>query len=190
MKKYLLAAAMAAGCATAFAQNAPSPVYFALGAGPSHLNYDCTDATACRNKDIGYKLVGGYRLNRNLAVELAYVNYGKTTAHVTSPSEYDTNTDVAGWQAGVAYSVPFGRSFQATGRAGLAYNRTAFGAQSDSASYFKANSKAALYLGAGVSYRLHDSASLFADLDLSSADDGVNGAFGVRLLSAGVKLDF
>jgi opacity protein-like surface antigen len=193
MKKFLLAATVLAAAASAQAQSTPSRVYLALGAGQSHLNYSCEGGTGCSNKDIGYKIVTGYRFRPDIAGEVSFVNYGK---HVGTfyPEELggtgmNVTSDVTSWRVGAAYSRNLVRAIEGTVRGGLAYSRTAYSASTEN-TFFNAENKLSLYVGAGVSLRLHDTASLFADIDLSSADDGVNGTFGVRLLSAGVKLDY
>ena len=63
--------------------------------GQSTLNDGCNDlssvfaslggtSTSCDDKDTGWKLFGGYRVNRNFAVEGSYINWGEISGAGTA----------------------------------------------------------------------------------------------------------
>lgn len=73
MKKIALAGLLLAAVGSASAQ-----VYVGGGFGPSHVNIDCPAILGkCDTSDTGYKVYGGYKLNPSVALEVAYVDFGK-----------------------------------------------------------------------------------------------------------------
>lgn len=76
--------------------------------------------TACKDTDTAWKLFGGYRFNRYLAVEASYINWGEVTASAVSGGQ---PVDVAAEQksygvAGVG-SLRLGPSFEVFGKLGF-----------------------------------------------------------------------
>jgi OOP family OmpA-OmpF porin len=81
----------------------------------------CGDATSigftgCDDKDVAWKLQGGYQFNRNAAVEVGYVNFGKFKA--TAPG---VSGEVEAWAIELlgVLSIPLTREFSVYGKAGF-----------------------------------------------------------------------
>jgi opacity protein-like surface antigen len=68
------------------------------------------------NDDSAYKIFAGYRLNRFLGFEAAYVNLGKPSGEVIPGTNAKAAVD--GWAPYVVGTVPLGRFFELYGRAG------------------------------------------------------------------------
>jgi opacity protein-like surface antigen len=68
-------AVLAGCCLGTVAHAADNGFYFGVGAGRSDYNLD----SALKNKDTGYKLLGGVRLLDSFGVELNYADHGKAS---------------------------------------------------------------------------------------------------------------
>lgn len=85
MKRLILAAAIAAAISTpAIAQDRG---FYAGGhLGQATIDKFCDDTAgtgiSCDDKDTSWKILGGYQVNRNFAVELGYIDFGKVQASV------------------------------------------------------------------------------------------------------------
>ena len=122
MRKMLALAVAAtswASCAPAAEQDAG--FYAGLALGQTRLTDWCNSApgvtiSACEDSDTGWKLLGGYRFNRYLAIEATYVDWGKVsgTANGISVSAEQTS-----WGAGVVGSLPINAQFSIFGKAGF-----------------------------------------------------------------------
>lgn len=177
MKKIALAALLAASFGGASAQ-----VYVGGGFGPSHVNLDCPAILgSCDTSDTGYKLYGGYKLNPAVALEVAYVDFGK--AKFTGGS-----LAADGFLINAAFRHNFTRELNGVARLGVAALDTKLsgprvigGSQTDSSTK--------LYFGLGAEYALQKNFKLTAGADFTSAEfQGDSGA--VRLLSIGAQYDF
>src|ERR1019366_407542 len=76
-----------------------------------------------RNRNTGYKLFGGYQMNRYFALEGGYSDLGKFgfTANTLPPGTLDGNIKIQGLNLDLVGTVPLGEKFSAFGRAGLFY---------------------------------------------------------------------
>ena len=79
-----------------------------------------------RDRDTGYKLFGGYQLNRNFAVEGGYFDLGKFgyTANTTPAGTLSVDMRVKGLNLDLVGSLPLSERFSAFGRVGLNYAQT------------------------------------------------------------------
>jgi OmpA-OmpF porin, OOP family len=96
---------------------------FYLGAalGQARLTDWCNSApgvtiTSCEDTDTGWKLFGGYRFNRYLAIEATYVDWGKVTGTANGISAAAEQTSMG---AGVVGSFPINPQFSLFGKAGF-----------------------------------------------------------------------
>lgn len=177
MKKIALAALLAVSFGGASAQ-----VYVGGGFGPSHVNIDCPAILGnCDTSDTGYKVYGGYKLNPAVALEVAYVDFGK--AKFTGGSFASD-----GFLINAAFRHNFTRELNGVARLGLATLDTKLsgprvigGSQTDSSTK--------LYFGLGAEYALQKNFKVTAGADFTNAEfQGDSGA--VRLLSIGAQYDF
>lgn len=112
-----------ATCVPAAAQGAGFEAGFFVGAalGQARLTDWCDPVagatiSACEDTDTGWKLVGGYRFSRYLAVEATYIDWGKVsgTANGISATAEQTSMGV-----GVVGSLPINPQFSIFGSAGF-----------------------------------------------------------------------
>jgi len=75
------------------------------------------------DEDIGYKLLGGYKVNKNFAVEGGYFNLGKFgfTANTTTAGSLTGTIKLQGVNLDALGILPFTEKFSAFGRVGLIY---------------------------------------------------------------------
>src|SRR5690349_617785 len=107
----------------AFSQEQTETSGFYLGGGVGQFNakindVDQVDNTIDRWKqdDTAYKFFAGYRLNRFLGVEAAYVNLGKPSGAVVPGFNVDQSVD--GFAPYVVGTIPLGPYFELNGRVG------------------------------------------------------------------------
>ncbi len=63
--------------------SASAQVYVGATAGQAKWNDDCKGTTKCDTTSTGYKLFGGYNIDKNFAVEASYFSLGKINANGT-----------------------------------------------------------------------------------------------------------
>ena len=75
------------------------------------------------DRDVGYKLYGGYKFNKNFAVEGGYFNLGKFgfTANTTPAGSLTGTGKFQGLNLDLVGILPFTEKFSAFGRAGYIY---------------------------------------------------------------------
>lgn len=176
MKKVLLAAALVASCGVASAQN-----YAGAVLGLSGLNATC-DGASCDNTDTGYKLYGGYGVAPNLAIEVAYTDFGKATASgvgVLYNNIKTSSVSVVG-----AFRMALGTDFTGVARLGLASTKTKWDLTNAGS-----KSKIGLYAGLGAEYALTKDIMLTGLADLATGE--VNGdSATVYLVGVGAQVGF
>lgn len=137
MKKVLVAAGLAAAAFSlpAAAQVNMSSVYVGGSIGQSMMDDQCDGVAAgvsCDDKDMAWRLLGGYQINRNFAVELGYHNLGEAKA---SFGGVEAKVKMSVWELVGVGMLPLGNQFSAYGKLGLTYGtaegNTNFGASAD-----------------------------------------------------------
>ena len=96
-----------------------SPFYIGLGGGVSFLEPE-TDSVALsleEDRDIGYKLFGGYRFDSNLGIEIFWADLG--TAELGSSSGSTSSVDYSAYGIGAVYQYPLNQHWSLIGKAGL-----------------------------------------------------------------------
>lgn len=94
--------------------------YIAGALGASDFS-GCPAGASCDSSDPAYKVYGGYRLTRHLALEAGYTDLGKTTA---TAGDAVTETKPRGATLHVVGLWPLGQRFSLLGRVGLIYGDT------------------------------------------------------------------
>lgn len=202
MKKTILALAILAASFAASAQ-----VYVEGNIGRGNVNADCSDFASCDHSSTGGKLVGGFKINPNVAVEATYFSFGKANASdgaTASGYGHTLSANVAasakssGVGLGVAGFLPVSNDVNLIGRLGIAKLKATGNASASvsldgrvlaSDSESESESHTAPYFGIGVSYAINKNLSVNAAADFSKAklaDETAN----VRLLSVGVGYTF
>jgi OOP family OmpA-OmpF porin len=123
LKKTTIAALVAASglalSSGAFAQAKPADTGFYIGASVGQSTADCdTSGTglSCDDKDTAYKVFGGYKFNRNLAVEAGYTPLGEVTA---SGGGVNITAEATAWELVGVGMFPLGNNFSVYGKLGL-----------------------------------------------------------------------
>ncbi|MEQ1591200.1 MAG: outer membrane beta-barrel protein [Thiobacillaceae bacterium] len=79
------------------------------------------------NTDTGWKLFGGYQLNKNIGFEAAYVNLGSLTVNATyatpAGSPARANIDVDGFQLSAVGTLPLNDAFAVFGKVGAFFSK-------------------------------------------------------------------
>jgi OOP family OmpA-OmpF porin len=210
MQKLCIIFALALGL-TGVAHVSFAQFYIGGGVGPAWANIDdnavnVAGATASslskEERDIGWKLFGGYEFNKNFALELGYFKLGgqfQATRTVTAPFAGAVNYSV--WSSGgfldVVGTLPIGHDFSLIGRAGGVYSSTnanigLTGALGPGPGYPGPNPKASEWggkLGLGLQYDFTKSVGMRAEWeryfkigDSSTTGQGDVDVFGFSLM--------
>jgi OOP family OmpA-OmpF porin len=122
--------------------------YAGLSFGQSSADVDCSGLTTCDDSDTAWKILGGYRFNRNLAVEFGYTDLGE----VSGSDGVDTVTvESTAFELVAVGTMPIADKFSVYGKIGLYRGETdaeVVGPSAGSAS----ESNTDLTFGVGVQY--------------------------------------
>ncbi|MDO9237007.1 MAG: outer membrane beta-barrel protein [Aquabacterium sp.] len=186
MKQLVCGAAALVLCAAAHAES-----YVGGVIGSSQIEASCSLTTECSTNDTGVKIYGGYVLPGaplpQLALEVAYINFGQARASTTS---FVVRTvDVSALTFGAAMRLKFTPALQGVGRLGVAR----VNAEDNGAGVFgvgaKSKSGFELYAGLGLEYALNKQFKLVGTADFSSYDTG-NQSGSVHLIGVGAQYGF
>ena len=147
------------------------------------------------DRDTGYKLYGGYRLNRNFAVEAGYFDLGRFdyTLNTRPPGSLNGNLRVRGLNLDLVGILPVGERFSVFGRVGAAYaqSRTgfsSFGAVPVAGSRDEKNTN--LKVGVGLQYAFTDRLAVRAELERYRIKDEVRNRGHIDMASVGLVYQF
>jgi len=161
-----------------------------VGGSIGTTRYDICDqlvsagATSCDDQNTGFKIFGGYKFNRYLAVEGGYVDFGKMYAYSTGPG---INTDVlvnAYYVSGIL-AVPVAGRASLFGKAGGEFWEGEVNGASPTASARATDSGTGLMYGAGASFDLSDNVGLRGEWERYDVDGN-----DVDLVSVGIEFMF
>lgn len=147
-------------------------------------------------RDTGYKLYGGYRINRNLAVEGGYFDLGKFGYTATTvPAGTLTGTiKLRGLNLDVVGIVPINAKFSAFGRIGLNYAeaRDSFTGTGSVTVLNPSPSKRDVNykLGLGIQYDFTPSLGVRVEAERYRIDDAVGSKGDVDLVTVGLLYRF
>ena len=137
----------------AMAQKSASGFYAGVGLGQSTSSDFCNQlGPTCKDKDQTWRVLGGYQISRNFAVEAGYQNLGDNA----DPTTFMTAKAQVMELVGIA-AYPITRDFSVFGKAG-AYRGRMRGANLGTASFNVSNTD--LTMGLGVQWHLIDALSL------------------------------
>lgn len=171
--------------------------YFGAAIGQASASDYCSDTSglviaSCDDKDTSFKIFGGYRFTRNVAVEVAYVDLGKY--HATGSDAgvpFTVNTELTGITIQGVGIVPFGNEFSLMGRIGAIFwdlnnSATVGGFQGGSG-----DSGVDIALGVGAQYKFARNFGVRADLDYyPNLGNSNTGEDNVTAISIGVVFLF
>lgn len=188
MKKFLLSALIAAGSVGVHAEG----LYIGVAAGGSHLNLHCASGVSCDEGDTGFKLLGGYKLTKNVAVEAHYVDYGNVKGRVsgdTSGFDIAADANLSALGVGLALLGDFTPAWNGVVRAGLARNKLKTSGSAGGFSFFDSDTSTNAYIGAGVGYKLTQEITVNAAVDYTRKALG-NEAIKATLYTIGATYNF
>ena len=174
----LAALAVAAAAPAAYAQDENAGFYLGGGVGQFNAQIDDVDQVdetveGWDEDDTAYKFFGGYRLNKFLAFELAYVNLGEPSGPVVPGFNVDASVD--GFAPYVVGTIPLGNWFEVYGRLGYYFYDATVGVENevDDRVEFDEESEDLVY-GAGIGANIGERLNVrfeYERFDLQGVDD-------------------
>ena len=155
-----------------------------------------TNSISDRDRNTGYKLFGGYQINRNFAVEGGYFDLGKFgyTANTTPAGTLSGDMRVRGLNLDLVGTLPMSERFSAFGRVGLNYAQAKDSFSSTGAVIAtnpNPSEKGTNYkLGVGLQYALSDALSVRGELERYRVKDGVGNRGHIDMASVGLVYRF
>jgi OOP family OmpA-OmpF porin len=148
------------------------------------------------NRDVGYKLFGGYQLNKNIAVEGGYFDLGKFgyTATTVPPGTLTGNIKLRGVNLDLIGMLPITEKFSAFGRVGANYAQArdsfsgtgAVSVSNPNPRKRELNHK----FGLGLQYAFSESLAMRAEVERYRINDAVGRRGDVDMLSVGLVYRF
>jgi OOP family OmpA-OmpF porin len=143
------------------------------------------------DRDTGYKVFGGLRLNRNLALEAGYFNLGTFSFTTTPAGTLDGKIKVQGLNFDAVGILPIAPKFSAFGRIGLQYAQSKDTFSGTSAANSSASKSAVNYkAGAGVQYDFTPTLGMRGEWERYRINDAVGSRGDMDLLSVGLIFVF
>lgn len=188
MKKIALAGLLTAMMAAASAQ-----VHVGGAVGQARVNLSCEDFDlGCDKSDTGHKVYVGYKFNPLIAIEAAYVDFGKgTRGYTDSGSEFTQSFESRGALVAAAFRHAAHPQLSLVGRVGLSFLKTKYKESARDYGVTSSLSDESIkpYFGLGIEFALNKSLRITADADFTTAEvDDEKGS--VRLLSVGLQHSF
>jgi OOP family OmpA-OmpF porin len=148
------------------------------------------------DRDIGYKLYGGYQFNPNFSMEGGYFDLGKFgfTANTSPAGTLDGNIKIRGLNLDLVGTLPITEKFSAFGRGGLIYSQSrdsfsgtgAVGVSNPNPSKNDTGYK----LGLGLQYAFTKSLAMRTEVERYRINDAVGHKGDVDLVSVGLVYRF
>lgn len=144
----------------------------------------------------GYKVFGGYQLNRNFALEGGYFDLGNFgyTANTVPAGTLTGNARVRGLNLDLVGILPITEKFSAFGRAGVTYAQTRdrfAGTGAVSVTNPNPSKRAANYkLGLGLQYAFTDALAMRGEVERYRINDAVGNKGDIDLISVGLVYRF
>lgn len=148
------------------------------------------------NRDLGFKLFGGYQFNKYFALEAGYFDLGKFefTSTGLPPGTLNGNIKLRGVNLDAVGILPITEKFSAFGRVGVNYAKTedsfvgggSLTVLNPNPSKHDTNYK----IGFGLQYALNDSLALRAEAERYRINDAVGNNGDIDLISVGLVFRF
>lgn len=191
LSKLLLATGTASLLSGAALAQGTSSYYLEAGVGQARASVDCAGTTVCDRSDTSLRLIAGYTLSPQWALELSFARLGRirATAEVPEVGTVQASARLRSVGIGVAGTLPLNDSVALVGRLGIASNKTSVSGSSGGTSVSDSETRTAPYVGAGLDYALSKTVSLGLSADRTEARyQGEKTS--VTSFGAGVKLRF
>jgi OOP family OmpA-OmpF porin len=157
-----------------------------------------TSSISDDDRDTGYKLFGGYQLNRYFGIEAGWFDLGKMgyTATTTPAGTLRGDVKVRGLNLDAVGTLPLTDRLSLLGRVGVAHARTrgTFAATGAVTNPYGGTQRSArdtgVKLGAGLAWRLADAWELRGEVERLRIKDSVGNRGHIDLLSVGLVYRF
>ena len=173
--------------------------YMGASAGQTKFDTGITPITASLDdKDSGFKIFGGYDIDKNFSVEAHYVDFGEASLSGTNgqtfrrdgtTSQFNSAASIkskaSAWGVAVIAGIPVTESVRPFAKVGFNRVSSELTVTSTTATSTKENSTESLY-GVGVEYSLTKAIALRIEYEIHNGDDDLE----AKLLSAGLKFRF
>ncbi len=143
-----------------------------------------------KDKAIPLKFFIGCDFNQNLAAEVGYKTFGKTTVDPVPGSGSTLGSSVHALYVAAKASKSLSEDWSLFGKLGVTYNTASFTGTGELRELSGSGSKANLYAGLGVAYKLSKDFSLTLELERFGSATQKDMKFKMDGLSAGVHYQF
>lgn len=158
-------------------------LYMGGSIGQMKAEGDCPSGFACDLKDTGWKIFGGYRPHRNLAIEATYANWGEITLSTQAGSVTVSGTGtISSWGAAAVGLIGEER-FSLFAKAGILVTEKEVEASGGGISTSEVNDGAEFHWGLGAIFKIGRNVGLRAEWEELAKSE-------VRFLSLGVQYSF
>ena len=179
----------------------PTGAYIGFGVGATGFKLKKEDFNAIGattrsfdERDTGFKVFGGYRLNENLAIEGQYTRLGKAEIRYSAAGGLSGTEKYRASSLSVAAvgSVPVTTDLSLFAKAGPSYNSAKSSFSNAALGMASSGNKLGLLVGVGASYKLTDSVSARVEFENFSRVGEVakGGRSSVTMVSAGLAYQF
>ncbi|MEO6353415.1 MAG: OmpA family protein [Burkholderiaceae bacterium] len=146
------------------------------------------------DRDVGYKLFGGYKFNKYFAVEGGYFNLGEFgyTATTVPAGTLNGNIKLQGLNLDLVGMLPITEKFSAFGRVGVNYAqaRDSFTGTIVVANPNPHKRDTNLKVGLGLQYAFTDSLAMRAEVERYRINDAIGNKGDIDLISVGLLYQF
>jgi OOP family OmpA-OmpF porin len=195
----LIGAAAVALSPSAFAQEQAHKFYLGGAYGQTKLAGGCDDVrdafsslggttSSCSDKDNGWKIFGGYQVNRNFAVEASYIDWGAINGS-GRVGAIPVNVTGEAQSFGVAAVgiLPLNERFSVFGKAGILMTDTKVSARATSGALSSSSSEddssSELHIGVGALFNVSESFAIRAEWERATDTK-------IDMISIGVQVRF
>ncbi len=205
----LMAIAVLAAITSPLAMADVSDWYFGINAGQSRAKIDdariisgllagrfATTSIRDDDRDTGYKIFGGYQINRNFAFEAGYFDMGKFgyIANTVPLGSLTGEIKIRGLSLDLVGTLPLGEKFSMFGRVGLSHAEardtfTGTGLVHVVKPYVTKRDDGVKY-GVGMQYAFNESWAMRVEAERHRVNDGVGNRGDIDLVSAGLIYRF
>jgi OOP family OmpA-OmpF porin len=139
---------------------------------------------SCDQKDSSFKIFGGYRMNRNFALEASYFDYGDFKANgQTFGVPFTISGDATAWGIAAMGILPVGERFSLFGKAGLLMSDMSVAAAGVGGAGTEDESESGLHIGVGAMLNLTNNIGIRAEWERNDEAD-------IDMMSIGVQVRF
>jgi OOP family OmpA-OmpF porin len=140
--------------------------------------------SSCDQKDSAFKLFGGYRFNRNFAIEGSYFDYGDVkVSGQTFGVPFTVSGDATAWGAAAVGILPLNERFSVFGKAGLLITDTSVAGSGIGGTGADDEQDTGLHIGVGAVFNVTRQFGIRAEWERNDEAE-------IDMLSIGVQVNF